>query len=213
LLKREHAVLQGHLEELAALFLGFQHHLENPETPTSKKAALKRLESAASRFMTALEGIDRSSWLSLFMRLPDPPQGFAEAVSIFAMSGVKADPKKLYKHFQLVAEIGNAAREAEAAILKARSTRKKYEAVRWLVTGGSPDSKLELASLYREATGQPSAANYSPNYAKSPLGKRATPFVRFVTEFIKPFAPELCTPGLGEAVNRALPRRGSRTKK
>jgi len=200
--KEERAILRDRLEELATQYRARHSFFKSGETPTEIKKSLKRLQKAATRFMDALDGMDRSLWLNIYMRLDNPPEGFAESVSACALGG--ADASRIRRHFEGVSAIGNAAKEACEMVLSARSAPTKYKAVSWLVTGGAADSKLGLACLYREATDKRPTTNNSESYAENPLGNRATPFVRFVAAFIKPFTPELCSKGLGDAVHRAM---------
>ncbi len=207
LAESERAVLRDRFEELAALFLLHQRYLKSGKTPSARKHALKRLESAARRFLMTLKSIDRSTWLSLYMRLQDPPEGFNKALSDYAFGDGNA--RDLYRHFSTVAAIGKAAGQARDGTLEAKRATRKYEAVKLLVLGANEPG---LALLYEEATGRPARAHASRAYRHHPLGARATPFVRFIAEFIRPFAPELCTSGLGDAVHRALTKNRRRKR-
>ena len=123
-----------------------------------------------------------------------PQQDLKSAISDHAMDG--ADPERIHDHFGLVEAIGAAAGTAASAVTPAKSVPKKYAAACWLAT--------QLKPIFEQATGRRANAYSSENRATHPLGKRGSPFVRFVAEFIRPFAPELYKPGLGEAIHHRL---------
>lgn len=158
----ERAHARGRFEELAAQFLMRQRYLKSGQTPTQKKKALDRLESAAKRFMRALDGIDRSLWLDLDMRLDLRPEGFTSDISEYVFGDDSASPEAIYRHFEIVAALERAAQQTrvEMTDTKAKQAKRKYEAARWLA--------LQLAPLYTEATGRPARANSSPSYACHP---------------------------------------------
>ena len=180
--------------ELEAKAYSAREFAHTPWPPPAEQIKMLRdIERISNKLLETVENLQPLLWLAIADRVVGFSEQEKETIRSHGYGGIIRD----LPMFGFLPGIADAAGRAYSEMEKER--RKP----------GPKGDKLvvffawKLAPIYEEVIRKKAAANYSENY-DGQLGKRATPFVRFVALCLRPYNPEKVNSSLGEAIFNGL---------